>query len=173
MTRVMLDDDDPPARSRRRAVLDDDMEPMGAKPVPQPGAQDRPAAPSLSRFKAPVDPFDRDHPIRVPTDVAKLASRFAHEAVAGLRLELHSRTGRARTAAAQQLLGLALHAPDAATIEAVETLTDEALDAQLAEIFKAEGIEEQMAEYGFIKARSDTELRRVQAILNRPRGHVA
>jgi hypothetical protein len=129
---------------------------------------------SLFVAPRPADPFDLTHPIRVPADVAKLASRFSHEAVAGLRLELHSKTGRARTHAAQQLLALALHAPDAETIDAVAELSDEALDAQLAGIFKeAEGIEEQMAEYGFIKARSESERAKVQAILNRPRGYVA
>jgi hypothetical protein len=109
----------------------------------------------------------------VPSEVAKLASRFSHEAIAGLRLELHSKTGRARTHAAQQLLALALHAPDAATVEAVAELSDEALDAQLAGIFKGQDIEEWLAEFGFIKARTDSELSRLRAIVNRPRGTVA
>jgi hypothetical protein len=165
MARVVLEDDDP--RPRRRAVLDDD------DPEPMPPTRPSPTSEVISRFKAPVDPFDLTHPVRVPTDVAKLASRYSHEAIAGLRLELHSKTGRARTHAAQQLLALARHAPDAATVEAISELSDTALDAQLAELFKGEGIEQQMAEYGYLKARTDTELRRVQAILNRPRGHVA
>jgi hypothetical protein len=163
VARVVLDDDDP--RPRRRAVADDDD--------PEPVPPTRPSTSEIiSRFNA-LDPFDLTHPIRVPTDVAKLASRYSHEAIAGLRLELHSKTGRARTHAAQQLLALALHAPDAATVEAVGEMTEEALDAQLAEIFKGEGIEEQMAQFGYLKARSDSERRRVQAILNRPRGYVA
>jgi hypothetical protein len=164
MARVVLDDDHP--RPRRRAVLDDG----DPEPVPTRSSQ---ASDIISRFKAPIDPFDLSNPVRVPGDIAKLASRYSHEGIAALRLELHSRTGRGRVAAAQSLLALALRGPDTATVEAVAVLSDEALDAQLGEIFKGEGIEEQMAEYGFIKARSDTELRKVHAILNRPRGHVA
>jgi hypothetical protein len=70
-------------------------------------------------------------------------------------------------------LALALHAPDAATVEQVETLSEEALDAQLGEILQAEGIEEWMAEFGYVKARTESERRRVQSIVNRPKGTVA
>jgi hypothetical protein len=172
MKRVMLTDEPGP---RRRAVIDDDD---GDEPIPpaRPSARtlDITTPETVSRFgvKA-LDPFDLTHPVRVPTDVARLASRFSHEAVAALRLEMHTKTGRARTAAAQQLLALALHAPDAAVIEQVETLSEEALDAQLGELLQAEGIEEMLAQFGFVKARSESELRRVRAIVNRPRGTVA
>jgi hypothetical protein len=168
MKRVILTDEPLP---RRRAILDggDDGEP----PIPRRPPADDLKQPQSLFVPRPADPFDLTHPIRVPADVAKLASRFSHEAVAGLRLELHSRSGRARSHAAQTLLQLALHAPDAETIEAVETLTDEALDAQLAGLFKAEGTEEMMAEFGYLKARSSAELSRVRAVVNRPRGYVA
>jgi hypothetical protein len=123
----------------------------------------------VSRLKAPFDLFE----IRVPSDVAKLASRFSHEAVAALRLEIHTKSGKARTYAAHQLLALALHAPDAAPVEQVETLTDEMLDQRISEMFRGDDIEEWLADYGYLKARTESERAKVRAIVNRPRRRVA
>jgi hypothetical protein len=167
MKRVMLTDDPAPPQRRRRAVVDDDTDPVPVMPTLDTTPE------IISRFKAPIDPFDLTHPIRVPADVARLASRFTHEAVAALRLEIHSKTGRARSHAATQLLALAMHAPDAAILQACETLSNEALDEQLAGLLKAEGTEELLAQFGYLKARTDRELRMVDAIVNRDRGTVA
>jgi hypothetical protein len=151
------------ARARERERRDDDPEPVSST-----------ASEIISRFKAPIDPFDRDYPSLVPADIARMASRFTHEAVAALRLEIHHKTGRARSHAATQLLALAMHSPEAAVIEAVETLSDEALDKQLTEAFKGTDGDEMMATYGFIRARTPAELSKVRAIVGLARqGKVA
>jgi hypothetical protein len=152
------------ARARARVALDDDD-------VPGTSA----ASEIIARFKAPVvDPFDRDYPIQVPADIARMASRFTGEAVAALRLEIHHKSGRARSHAATQLLALAMHAPDAQTVEAVAELSEEALDAQLIGLFQGAEGEEMMAQFGFVKARTDSELRRLRAIVGLARqGKVA
>jgi hypothetical protein len=190
--RVVLDDDTPTPPVRRRAVIDDDGEPS---PTPTRAREVLPLDPSdndasatmrrartrvsdRARENAPtlpaditrfIDPFE----IRVPADVARLASRFSHEAIAGLRLELHHKSGRARTHAAQQLLALALHMPDSQTIEQFAELSNEALDAQLIGLFQGAEGEEMMAQFGFIRARTDSERAKVRAIVNRPSRRVA
>jgi hypothetical protein len=68
----------------------------------------------------------------------------------------------------------AMHSPEAAVIEAVETLSDEALDKQLTEAFKGTDGDEMMATYGFIRARTPAELSKVRAIVGLARqGKVA